>query len=126
MIVMVIIGIISAIAFPAYTQHINKSRRVDAKTALLDLGTRQERFMSINNTYTSTPANLGYGGTFPQDVLSGTKVFYRLNVTSATATAFTATATPVNSQATDKCGTFTLTHLGAMTVSGSLTAATCW
>ena len=126
MIVVAVIGILVAIAYPSYAQYGQKARRVDAKTALLDLGSRQERFFSMNNTYTKTPSDLGYGGAFPLDVLSGSTAYYRLDVTAATATGFSATATPVNAQLSDKCGTYTLTQLGTQTVSGTLSAAECW
>jgi type IV pilus assembly protein PilE len=126
MIVVAVIGILAVIAYPSYAQYSQKARRVDAKTALLDLGTREERFFSTNNTYSKTPSDLGYGGTFPIDVLSGSTAYYRLNVTAVTATSFSATATPVNSQLSDKCGAYTLTQLGTQTVSGTLSAAECW
>lgn len=127
MIVVAIVAILAAIAYPAYTKQIQKSRRTDAKTALLDLVTRQERYFSMNNTYASTAANLGYGGPFPLDVLTSGTAFYKLNVTASSATGFTATATPVNAQANDTlCGTYTIDQLGTQTVSGSQAPADCW
>ena len=127
MIVVAVVAILAAIAFPSYTDYVQKSRRTDAKTALLDLAAREERFFSTNNTYTNTPANLGYGGTFPADVLTGSTAYYQINVTAASATAFTATATPVGAQTADtKCGTYTVDQLGTQSASGTLGAAACW
>ncbi|WP_198085360.1 type IV pilin protein [Variovorax sp. E3] len=127
MIVVAIVAILAAIAYPAYTKQVQKSRRTDAKTALLDLVTREERYFTMNNAYTSTPANLGYGGTFPLNVLTSGTAFYQLNVTASSATGFTATATPVNAQANDTlCGTYTIDQLGTQTVSGSQAPADCW
>ncbi|MGJ7493742.1 type IV pilin protein [Variovorax sp. RT4R15] len=127
MIVVAVVAILAAIAYPSYLSQIQKSRRSDAKTALLDLAAREERFFTINNTYASTAANLGYGGTFPIDVLTSSTAYYQLNVTVASATGFTATATPVGAQAADTlCGTYTIDQLGAQSSSGTLSAAECW
>ena len=54
MITMAIIGILAAVAFPAYNQSVVKSRRSDAKTALLDLAQREERYLSTANQYTTS------------------------------------------------------------------------
>ena len=48
MVVIVIASILMAIAVPSYKNSIRKSRRTDAKTALLDLAGREERFNSTN------------------------------------------------------------------------------
>jgi len=62
---------------------VRKSRRTEARTALLDLAAREERFFSTNSAYTNVPANLGYAGTFPAPVGSS---YYQVNVTNATGT----------------------------------------
>lgn len=127
MIVVAVIAILAAIAMPSYTDYVRKARRTDAKNALLDLAARQERFMSMNNAYTKVPANLGYGGTFPADVLSGNTAYYQINVPTATGTAFSATATPVGAQAADKCGTYSIDQLGTQWNMGNeLESASCW
>jgi type IV pilus assembly protein PilE len=124
MVVIVIATILAIIAVPAYTSQVRKSRRTEARTALLDLATREERFFSTNSAYTNVPGNLGYAGAFPVPVASS---YYQINVTNATGTAFTATATPINTQASDtQCGTFTIDNTGQQTVSGTVSAATCW
>ena len=127
MIVVAIVAILAAIAYPSYVRYVQKSRRTDAKTALLDLATRQERYFTMNNTYAGTAANLGYGGPFPLDVLTSGTAFYQLNVTASSSAGFTATATPVNAQAGDtQCGTYTIDQLGTQSSSGTLGAAACW
>jgi type IV pilus assembly protein PilE len=66
MTVLVIGTILATIAIPAYRGQIQKSRRTEARTALLDLAAREERYLSTNNTYSSLPGDLGYAGTaFP-------------------------------------------------------------
>jgi type IV pilus assembly protein PilE len=59
MIALAISAILVAIALPSCRAHVEKSRRTDARNALLDLASRQETFLSTNNAYTANPANLG-------------------------------------------------------------------
>lgn len=129
MIVVAVIGVLAAIAYPSYIEQVRKSRRADAKTALLDLATRQERFFSVNNAYASTPGNLGYGNrAFPIDVLSGSQTYYQLAVTVGTpATTYSASATPSGGQVRDSCGTYTISQLGVQgNTSNSTSTSECW
>jgi type IV pilus assembly protein PilE len=138
-IAMVIASILAAIAIPSYTSYIMKSRRTEAKSALLNLASLEERFYSTNNTYSSTPSDLGYATTatppFPVGTgyynitaLTVTPAVAPANATSAgTPATYTITARPVptNSQANDSgCTSFTITSGGVQTSTGSST--TCW
>src|SRR4030088_1099144 len=61
MVVVAIATILFAIAVPSYMTYIRQSRRVEAKTAVLDLAGREERFLSTNPAaYTAVPGSLGY------------------------------------------------------------------
>lgn len=63
MVVVVIASILLAVAVPSYLSQIRQSRRTDARTALLDLAGREERFFSTSAaSYTNVPANLGLAG----------------------------------------------------------------
>lgn len=57
MIVVVIIGVISAIAIPAYTNQVTKTRRVEAQTALLEFANAMERHRLRNGTYLGVAVN---------------------------------------------------------------------
>jgi type IV pilus assembly protein PilE len=126
MVTVVVASILVAIALPSYKYSVRKSRRTDAKTALLDLAGREERWFSTNNgTYTTVAANLGYSGTFPVTVGSG---YYQIDaptVVAGTTTAvatFSITAVPVpgSDQAKDAaCASFTITNQGAQTATGT-------
>jgi type IV pilus assembly protein PilE len=139
LVVVVIIGIIAAVAIPAYRKQVQKSNRSAAKSALLDLASREEKYYSINYNYTNTMTGLYPGSTaaFPINIPSTGTTLYQITAAQIvkvdqTATAagvvtpatFTITASPVNSQATDACGSFTITNTGAQSVSGS--SAGCW
>ncbi len=82
MVVVLAASILLAIAIPTYTTEIRKSRRTEAKTAVLDLAAREEKYLSLNNSYTNVPANLGYvaassTAAFPQPTTNG---YYNLYV----------------------------------------------
>jgi type IV pilus assembly protein PilE len=135
MIVVAIVGILVRVAYPAYMQSVKKSRRADAKTALLDLAQREERYMATANIYTTSAPALGYpnGSTItiasPMNVMTGTAAYYTLqvDVQAATPTAFTAKALRTGSQVADtQCGDYTLTNTGAQSVSGTGNASDCW
>jgi type IV pilus assembly protein PilE len=51
MIVVAIVGILAAIAYPSYKDSILKGRRAEARTALLELMQQQERYMTQRGTY---------------------------------------------------------------------------
>lgn len=124
MVVVVIATILAMIAIPSYNAQMRESRRTEARTALLELSAREERYFATNAAYSSTPASLGYTGAFPQDVGSG---YYEIDVAIGTpATTFTATAAPQGTQGTDGCGTFQIDNTGNQTVTGSTPAGTCW
>jgi type IV pilus assembly protein PilE len=137
MVTIVVASILAAIAIPAYTSQIRKSRRTEARTALLDLASREERFNSTNSAYTSSLANLGYAGAaWPIKVGGG---YYQISVSvcaavpcgadAGTGAAFLLTAQPVAPQDKDTiCGSFTLDSMGLQRVTGTAVAtpSSCW
>jgi type IV pilus assembly protein PilE len=51
MIVVAIVGVLSAIAYPSYTEYVLRGHRAEARTALMDLMQQQERFFTQNGAY---------------------------------------------------------------------------
>jgi type IV pilus assembly protein PilE len=135
MVVVAIIGILAAIAYPSYTQHLATSRRADAQGALLGLAGAMERFYTVHSTYEGAataekkPASeLRYSDTVP---VSGGTATYELAIEDATANSFTVWATPVDVQAKDPCGTLTLTSAGVRGITdkpadSTMTKSDCW
>jgi len=123
MIVVVIIGILAAIAYPNYRQYAARAKRNEAKAALLQIATNQERFYLQNNTYTEDLTALGFPTTptFTSDTGS-----YVIQVVpgSASPNNFVALAIYQNADAeAGKCATFQLDARGQKT-SGPL--GDCW
>lgn len=61
MITVAIIGILAAIAYPAYTDSLLKGRRATARTALAELQQQQERYKTQRNCYIGFTTNAGTG-----------------------------------------------------------------
>jgi type IV pilus assembly protein PilE len=121
LVVIVIIGILTAFAYPSYRQYVAKAKRNEAKSCLLQIATMQERFYLANGTYTTDMNNLGFpvGGNFLTD--SGS---YVCDVTAATPAAFSATATYQKGDAeAGKCATFSINGVGNKT---STPFDDCW
>jgi type IV pilus assembly protein PilE len=133
MIVLVIASILVAIALPAYKHEIEESRRTDAKTALLDLAAREQRYYSVQNGFTSSFGDLGYAtaGTSPASVSVGSG-YYTVTVTTAVANppGFLLTATATGAQTADTtCSTYTVDNTGqqlSYDQGGAPSTASCW
>ncbi len=121
MIVVVIVGILAAIAYPNYRDFTARAKRNEAKAALLKLAINQERFYLSNNTYTTDLTDLGFATDCPLITDSTT---YSVCITAADASNFTAVAIyqPTDAEA-DKCGEFSITGRG---VRESKPKLDCW
>ena len=65
MITLAVIGILSAIAVPAYQKYLQRSRRSDAQSQLGTIAQAQERFRSNNTSYAGTFTALGITASSP-------------------------------------------------------------
>ena len=121
MIVVVIIGILTAIAYPNYRQYAARAKRNEARAALLQIATLQERFYLQNNSYTDDMTNLGFP--VASNHLSDTES-YLIDVTAADASGFNAIATYQNTdEEKDKCLTFQIDGTATKT---SAPYTDCW
>ena len=121
MIVVVVIGILAAIAYPNYQEFAARAKRNEARAALLQLATNQERFYLNNNSFTDVLTDLGFSTTPTWTTDTG---YYEIEVTAADATNFTATATYLHGGSeASKCVSFTINGRGAQTSSPN---TNCW
>ena len=144
-IVVAIVGILAAVALPAYSRYVLRGNRSSAKSALMDMASRQEAYYADRKQYSTSLTGLGY----PADTTyvdnsgnllagSGSSTIYSLTVSATTSPpAFTLTATPMNNQAKDvtlnNCNVLTLNNKGVKDVVdgsnsslGTAQAASCW
>ena len=54
MIVVIIVAILAAIGYPSYQEHVRKTRRADAQTALTQMANLQQRFFTECNRYAAS------------------------------------------------------------------------
>ena len=70
LVTLVIIGILSAAALPAYQKHLQRSRRSDAQSQLSVIAQAQERFRSNNTSYAGTFTALGITASSPHYIIT--------------------------------------------------------
>ena len=117
MVVVAIVAILAAVAFPSYNSHVMKSRRAAAATCLMERAQFMERYYTTNLTYVDAPAPAQC-----PDIAA----FYNVSFVEApTARAYTLRAVPQAAQAQrdTKCGTLTLTATGQR---GAASTTGCW
>src|ERR1019366_5336510 len=94
---MVIAGILLAIAIPGYNGYVRQGRRTDAKSALLDMASMEERYFSMQNIYSQLTTDLGYTGAWPVTVGSG---YYQVSISQFTPATLPTAASPGGTPAT--------------------------
>ena len=130
MIVIVIIGILAAIAMPRFDGYLQKTRRTDARAALLEIASMQERLFFERSQYSGALGDAwsNMDGT----AFVSNEGFYVLTLAlgaDGDAGTFTATATARGAQSgDDDCATLTIddTGLKAATARGDGNVSVCW
>ncbi|WP_278362915.1 type IV pilin protein [Acinetobacter schindleri] len=130
MIVVAIVGILAAIAYPSYTQYVIKSNRVDAQAEMTRIASLMQRYKVINSTYIKKNgqplilSDLNVSADYP----SSTKKNYQFVLSNVTADSWVLTATPYGTQVGN--GNIVLDHQGnkcwTKGLSCTATATTNW
>jgi type IV pilus assembly protein PilE len=119
--VVLVIGILSAIAIPGYRTYMLRVKRTDAKVALTTASQAIERCFTRGDP---TPTYVGCDAPYPLDTEDST---YTISVNVTSRNSYVATATAINGQTQDTpCGNFSINELGQQTVSGPKPASECW
>jgi len=119
-VVMVMLGILAAIAIPNYSEYIRRGHRSAAQAYLLDLASRQVQFYLDRRVFADNVAALNL--TAPTEIANRYTV--AIAVAAGPPATFTITATPTGTQAGDRCGDLTIDQTGARGASGATTG--CW
>jgi len=123
LITVVIVGILAAIALPSYQKQIQKTRRSDAKSALVGAAGQMERFFTERGTYATATLGTGATAVYPSTTQNG---YYALSFANLAATSYKLKATPIGAQAGDPCGAMTYDDQGNKGITGSAPMDQCW
>ena len=133
MVVVAIVAILSAIAYPSYERYVIKTKRSVAQSALLQVADRQQQFFMDNKRFAVDLTNLGFPANpyvlnddGASTVAGDTQAVYSVSLSNVTATTWTATAAPLQGQLSrdSYCGSLSLTQAGAKGKTGS--SDKCW
>jgi type IV pilus assembly protein PilE len=133
MVVVAIIAMISAFAYPSYMDFVVRAKRGAGKSILLQVADRQQQFFMDNKRYATNLTQLGFpanpffiadDGAFVTSGDGGR--LYAVALSNTSATTYTATATPQQNQAAKDtyCVNLTMTHTGTKGQSGA--SQNCW
>lgn len=131
-IVMLIVGILTSIALPAYTQYVTKSRRAAGEACLAIYASYMERFYSTNMAYNQDSSGAALTTLPSQDCAStaNTGQYYQYSIGSSTSSTYQLLATPKagSSQAKNdkKCATLKLDQSGQRDKTGTGSVTDCW
>lgn len=128
LIVVVIIAVLGAIAYPAYTNYVFRTNRAEGQSLLLRIASEQERHFTQFNRYaldlvSAPPAGLGMtsvqseNGYYTASVVAGP---------SGNNQTFRLTAAPQGRQADDECKDLRLNSLGTKSFTGNESNGPCW
>ncbi len=125
MIVVAIIGVLAAVAYPSYKEYVARSRRAEARTILVASQQWMERFYTENFRYdktsAATPVAVTDASQFPSRFSvsptpgQGAAVYdIAVIVTNDVRDVYSVKATRKSgtSMATDRCGDFSIDYLG--------------
>jgi type IV pilus assembly protein PilE len=122
MIVVAIVGILAAIAIPAYSNYVIKGNRASARACVSEAAQFMERYYTTNLTYVGADPALGC------ETEGGLDDRYTISVDTLAQNTYRLLATPVGAQLSGDtaCAVLRLDQAGTRTISGSGDSEVCW
>lgn len=132
MIAVAIIGILAAVAYPSYQEHVMAGRRSAAQLCLLEMANQIEQRYAADLLYQPEDASAAQAA--QQQVISiscttegNLDQFYAMSYPVGTTTTYTLQAAPQGAQAGDVCGTMLVDQDGRKWLVGArLPQNECW
>ncbi|SER12639.1 type IV pilus assembly protein PilE [Amphritea atlantica] len=127
MITVAIIGLLAAVAYPSYLQHIQDSWRESARLCLLNMTQQLERQYAADLTYSGWGDADGDGrdDLLTSDCASDGDMATRYRF-QGDVTLYSLQAVPLGSQVSDQCGQLGIDRQGQKTATGTAGAQECW
>ena len=126
MIVVAVIGILSAVALPSYNDYVRRGKRAEARAEVLRAEGWLERYFTENNRYSDTATstvNAAFSSRFSVVPATGaTNYNITLAVTNST---YTVTAIPAGSMAGDACASYIKTNTGSLASTAANNPSKC-
>lgn len=122
MIVLAIVAILVAIAYPSYTKYVLRGYRSEGIALLNDAVARMERYYAQNNTYQgATLQGIGLANSNVASITSASGRYILSLTPTPAATSYTALVTATGAQTSDSCGNLSITQDGTKTSSTGAT-----
>ncbi|MDR3388341.1 MAG: type IV pilin protein [Rudaea sp.] len=115
MIVIVVIGVLAALALFNYNKYGFRARRSDGQQFLMAIAAAEERYFTSFNVYTANITGASPAGLAFNSATSPNLYYTAAVVLGAGNTSYTITGTPQAGQTADACGALTLDNLGNKT-----------
>lgn len=117
-----IIGILTLLGIPLYSQHLIQEKRLEAKIGLSKLAQALEQYYVVHDTY----ENATFDTLNIPEIIADNQ--YKLVIASATNSSFQIQAAPLANQAQKdtSCGTLVLDSSGTKSITGSGNVVSCW
>ena len=128
MIVVAIVGILAAVAYPSYQEFVRRAARAEARAAVLNMAQLQERNFSDRGAYATVDGSSAApwaASSYFSDTNYASRKYGVAVATANSNTTYTITATPENGYSDPRCGNLTLASNGTRG-SSSGNAVDCW